>query len=491
MISIYRQPVKSLLFLGLIILLSLLTVGAILVQQAISNTNQNLRNRMPAVVTVGQDAREIYEETGEWPPFVSVPPELVRQIGEFDEVSIFDYAIDLRWGVTAQGLQLWENPNFPFGMGFDYDEDLGVNLRIEGVSRSDFLDVRHSFIELLNGRSFTEEDMGVEIPPFPALIASGFAETNGLSVGSVFETQIVFFETIETSNGLIEVRENPPLSEVYFPLEIIGIFDPITATLPEGAEMADIFQADRWESLMQHRIFVPNVIAEMMFEAQTDNPIGQDNIWIQNFFLLEDSMDFEAFASQVEGLDGRWHATNFSSGFRNIYTSMKNMQEVANLIFSLAIGATLLTVGLVVLLLLNERKFEFGVYLALGESKKKIIWQMIIEFVSLVFIGLTAALILGNTLAPALSREMLRRNMLEEQHPFLVLEEGNPLEYFGYRFELNQEEMFESFELGVDRNSIFLFYTIMFSTVVIAIIIPVTYAVHKEPRKLLLKKGSQ
>ena len=490
-ISLYRQPLKSLLFLGLVVVLSSLTAGALLVRQAIANTDQNLRNRMPAVVTVGQDAERIYEETGEWPPFVSVPPEVIRQIGAFDEVSTFDYAIDLRWSVTAQGLEPWENPDFLFQMGADYDEDLGVRLRIEGVSRPDFLDIRDSFLELVSGASFTEEQMGMEAPPFPALVASGFAQANGLSIGSVFETQIIVFETTKTSTEFIEDRESPPLVEASFPLEVIGIFDPITATLPEGAEMDDLFQADRWESLMQHRIFVPNVVAEQMFEVQTADPFGQEHIWIQNFFILEDPLDFESFALQVENLEGEWIATDFSSGFRDIAAAMANMEEVAHLILVMAIGATLLTLSLVLLLLLRERRFEIGVYLALGEKKKKIVGQMLMELIPLVIMGMTMALILGNALAPVLSRDMLRRNMLAQQSPFLVLEGGNPLEHFGYRFELNQEEMFESFELGMDQTAIFLFYAIAFSTVMIAIMIPVGHAVYQAPRQLLLNKGVQ
>jgi putative ABC transport system permease protein len=491
MVSIYRQPVKSLFFLVLVITLSSLTAGAVLVQQAITNTDQNLRNRMPAIVTVAQDERDIYETTGEWPPCVTVSPELIRQIGEFEEVRSFDYAIDIRWSVTAPDLRLWENPNFPFPFGPDYDEDLGVRLRVEGVGQSNFLDMRHSFVELLHGRSFNEKEMEIGVPPFPVLVASGFAETNEFSVGSVFETQIVIFETIKMDNELLEIRDNPPLVEASFPVEIIGIFEPITANLPEGADIDDTFQADRWESLMQHRLFVPNIVAEMMFEVQRDDPQTPEHIWIQNFFLLEDPLYFNSFALKVAELEGNWHATDFSSGFRSISVAMRDMQGIANFILGSAVGATLSITGLLVSLLLRERKFEIGVYLALGEKKKKIICQMFIELMPLVMIGMTVALILGNSISTILSHEMLRRNMLESQNPFLVLEEGTPLEYFGYRFELNQEEMLDSFEFGIDLNSAFKFYTIVFSTVTIAIIIPISYAVHQKPYKLLLNKVNQ
>jgi len=488
-ISIYRQPVKSSIFFLLIALLSMVVSGSILVRQAIVNTDQNLRGRMPAISTIMYDeeaTRLVYEETGEWSAFEIAQPELIRQIGEFPYVSMFDYSIDLREGVIAPSLNSWYNSDFSFS-SLHYEQDLGLRLFIEGVSPIGFLEMRESFIELTHGRAFEHQDFDITEAPYPVLISSALAEANDLAVGSNFEMQAFARDAVITEDGIImTLLDEPPLVETMFSVEIIGIFDPIFPTIPEGENPDDLFQATVWQARMHHRVFLPNFVAEMMFDVISESPVELDNIFFQNFFLLNDPMDFEAFDLAVRNLPGFWRATDFSSGFRSISASMINMQELANFIFFVATGATLLVTALLVLLFLRDRKHEIGVYLALGENKKKVVLQMILELIPLAMMAMTLALFTGSLIAPRLSREMLIQQMAQEQGEFLFREEGQPLEFFGYRFELLPEEMLESYEIGLDIPSIILFYSIGASVVLIATIIPIVYTTHINPKELLM-----
>ena len=487
-ISMCRQPLKSGIFFLLIILLSSVASGAILIKQAIVNTDQNLRLRMPAISTVMQDAESVYEQTGEWPEREILTPDIIRQIGELPQVRAFDYSIDISWGVYGFGLNLWENPDFFFQLGWEYDEDLGVRLRIEGINYPDFFKTRDQFIELVRGRSFYEEELIVNREPYPALISSSFAETNEFNIGTSFDVQVVVFDYAVTEDEEIgiERRDQPPLVEVTFPLEVIGIFEPIAPTLPENADTDTLFQADRWQSMMQYRIYVPNIVAEMMFNARAEGLINPDEIFFQNFFLLENPLYFEAFASEIENLPGSWRAADFSSGFRDISTSMENMKSITNLVFFVAIGAILLIVTLLILLFLHDRKQELGIYLALGETKRNVMMQMIVEIIPLVIVGMTFALIIGSIVASGLSREMLRQQMVQKQSEFLVSEEMNQLEYLGYRFELTHDEMLKNYEVKLGARFIILFYIAGLVTILLATIIPIGFMIHMKPKKILL-----
>jgi len=487
LISIYRQPIKSGTFFFVVLLLSMLASGAILVQQAIITTDQNLRMRMPSVSTVIQDSNAIYEQTGAFPEHEIISPDIIRQIGEFPQVRDFDYSIDMRWGVTARGMLPWENPNMPFQMGWDYDEELGVNLHIEGTNNPNFLEIRDQFVELVHGRSFSVEDLEVNetMEFYPVLVSTGFSEANNLNIDSTFEVQVVVFPLVTVGDGYAEDRSQPPLAETIFPLQVIGIFEPSVSELPENADIDELFQMDRLLARMQYRIYVPNFVAELMFEARAIGHINQGEIFFQNLFLLHDPMDFNEFALEVENLEGAWRATDFSSGFRDISASMDNMREIARFILIMAVGATLLIIGLVILLLLHNRKYEIGVYLALGEKKNRIVSQLFIEMIPLAVIGITLALFSSYMISNGLSQEMLRQQMLEQQNEISISHDLNPLEFLGYRFELTHEEMLANFEIGLDINSIILFYFGGLGMIFMSIALPILHTININPKDLL------
>lgn len=486
MITVIRQPIKFSLFLSIVVLLSALTAGSIIVHQAIGSTDQQLRNQMPAVVTVGLDSVRILEETGEFPHFASVPPSVVRYLGQSEYVRLYDYAFDIRWGVTAYGLTSWQDDNFPGGFGGDYNEHLGLNLRVEGVNHLDFLEVRSSFLELVEGRGFEADELANSNAVTPVIISQGLADANNFSIGTEFSAQVVMFEQIDLGSVMIDNLDVPPLTDENFPLVVIGIFEPIFSNHPEEMDMQDTFQTNRWQAIMQNRIFVPGHLAEEMYEARSvvDAP-GNENIWIQNFFWLEDPDYFDDFSKLVADLEGEWIVNDFSSGFRSISFAMEQLREIAN---GILIGAMIMTTTVIVLvvqLMLKERKREIGIYLALGEARKRIACQMLMELLPLVLIGMTLALFVGLAVSNTLSNTMLMNHLAEHGNRFLELDVGTSLEWFGYRFELNQAEMIEAFNISLGTTTILIFYGIGLITTVISTIIPVSYTVKNAPLKLL------
>ena len=489
MISVFRQLIKSGIFLLLVFLLSMLTSGAILVRSAINNTDQNLRKQMPTVATViynfdYDEMQLIYEQTGEWPHIEEdlLTLEILRTIGSFPQVKLFDYSIDMNFGVTGSGLTAWER--LGWGSSFWYDPYLGVSLSVGGVGSIDFLEIRDRFMELVSGRSFNELDLNETGDIFPVLIASGFAEANGFNIDSYFDVQVVVFDQIEFGDGYMEDRDSPPVFETTFPLKVIGIFDPI---LPYYLDSEDELEWERYarEVAFQHRIYVPNAAAEMMFNVRAKGQIGPTDIFFQNLYLLNDPLDFSDFAYEVENMTGNWRAVDYSRGFEEISASMANMHEVANLVLFMAIGATILLISLLVLLFLHDRKHEIGVYLALGEKKGKIVLQILIELIPLAIIGITLALFAGNLMASGLSHEILRQELANPSHRNTI-EESHALEELGYRFELSHAEMLEAYEISIDFETVVLFYAIGLGTVLIAAIIPISHFINLSPKKNLL-----
>ena len=369
-VSLSRNWLKSVILFFLLLILSTLIAGAILVHQAIMNTDQSLRRRMPSIVTVShyissEEMKEIYNQTGKWPEFEFATLEVIREIAEFPEVRTFDYSIDMGWGVTGRNLNLWENPNNHhfFSIPGSYDENFGVRLYMRGVSSADFLELRDDFFVLEEGRAFYDDEMDILGDVNPAIIMSGFAQTNNLNIGSVFEAQVIIFEEIESIEFSMDELE--VALEVSFQLEVVGIIDTIIPEVSEEADFDTAFQNHVQQSLQQHRIYVPNTVAEAMFHARAIGPGEPTNVVFHNFFILNDPMEMATFSERINNLPGFWEVIDLSSGFSDISASMENMHNIADITFFVATLASVLIISLLLTFYLYERKHEIGIYLAL------------------------------------------------------------------------------------------------------------------------------
>ena len=187
----------------------------------------------------------------------------------------------------------------------------------------------------------------------------------------------------------------------------------------------------------------------------------------------------------VAEMPGNWHAVDFSSGYSDTSGAMANLQDVANMILFMSVGATLLIICLVVLLFLSDRKYEFGIYLALGEKKQGIISQVIMELFPLALIAMTLALFVGSALASEISNMLLRQEMMnpaEMSEPLRL----HMLELTGYRFALNHEQMIEMYEVNLSIEVILLYYGLGLGVILLAIVMPIMRIVKMNPKKVLL-----
>jgi len=94
--SITRQFGKNIILLMLIFILGSIIAGALSVGRAVEATEQNLRRRMPALVSVGADEYaiiEVYRQTGEFPDTQLLSVDVFREIGELPYVRDFNYSL--------------------------------------------------------------------------------------------------------------------------------------------------------------------------------------------------------------------------------------------------------------------------------------------------------------------------------------------------------------------------------------------------------------
>jgi len=481
------------------VLLGALTAGAITVRQAITNTDANLRRRMPAIMMV-EAANAFNEVTGEWSLEESpiLTPALIREIADMRYVEFFDYAISIGWwSVTSPDLIDWyiEGLHIPIMWGNRVPE-YGASIVPRGVSSPDFIEARDGLINLSAGRTFTEAELTEHSEVIPVMMSTALAEVNGLTVGDIFESRLAIWDTGESNEfeGFLTHEEQgfEAVVDESFTMQIIGLFEAVVPEIPDEMELA--FPILNQNSRTYHRIYLPNSAAEEMFHliVYGESSLGwreeEEMPTILNFFTLADPMYRNDFVRAIERLDGDWQVTDLSTGFGEISASMDNISELADFILMGSVGATLLIISLLVLLFLRDRKHEIGVYLAMGDKKGNIIKQIVLELIPLALIGLTLALFIGNIVSANISQEMIRQDLLANPPTQESVQAGGVLERLDYRFTFSHEEMLASYEISLDVLTITMFYGMGIAIVLLSTLIPVILAVNVDPKKLLMEE---
>ncbi|MCL2559258.1 MAG: ABC transporter permease [Turicibacter sp.] len=519
--TIFRQPVKAVILLVLIFILSTTLLGSITMTRAMNNTDLALRHRMSPIVTLQIDQDNIpFELTADGGMTFTLPDsltsEIIQQISELPYVNrhyysrhtqLYTYDYDYYFAPYAHhsfnaGVQL------SLGNGRSIWLQQGNFFQFYGTSDDEPIAMQEGVIELVAGETFENFSVQSETDLFPALISSSLAAENELHVGSTFtmeyEFLILYFFDWDA--------ENPRIDENvlwYFPyeFEIVGLFDvvPTDNIIPRGYEHME----GQRVSDLSNRIHVPNEVLTIIqtntlaeYQRLYDDyglewwPLEQANediIDFQSFFILNDPLELESFReAALEILPDFWIVDDLLNTFANVSASFDSIRSIANSILWISASATILILTLFILLFLRDRRHEIGVYLALGESRRKIITQILIEVVVVGFIGMTLSIFAGQLISGAVSRQMLRSEFAHQPSYIYTMTEGSwgqndTLFHMGFGSELTIEQTLELFDQSLTTGIILPLYSAGLGVIVLSTVIPVFYVAKSNPKKILMQ----
>ena len=506
--SIKRNLGKTcLLFLIALILCSVIS-GTISANQAAENTERNLMDGMLTIAQVQIDWQIIDEEHPDWwtdPNIMRVlPPEMIDRVGALPYVETYDLFVEAR-SLFSPDLQEYE-PEMPEGMyggrWIEGEGEFGIPFSVRGGNNPNIFDIEQGLIELVAGRTFTEAE--VQNPSNVALVSEAFAEVNQLTIGSVMNfRQIIFYRQDDGIWDPDFYNEDNIFAYQTYDLEVIGIFRPL-ATLNTGNPWDDRDFMMR----LANRIYVTNSFshpaalfgATASMEAapdewllMNDGSFRQPEDWmgIDHFFSLYNANDFPAFREAVaEIVPSHFFVEDAGGNIGGVEAALQSMRSLTQTILWLAIGASILILTLLITLFLRDRKREVGIYLALGEKKRKLVSQFVVEIVVVAFVSIVAALFLGNVLSSTLSENMLINDLAAEQdddrNHGRGIWEDNPFWWQGFINEVDTDEIIASYDVSLDLMTILLFFAIGLGTTLIATIVPMIYVVRLNPKKIMM-----
>ena len=494
-ISIKRNLGKTILLFLIVLILGSVISGAISTNRATENMESNLIDSMLPLAIIQFDW-ELFQEYNEDPDrfFSDLSPELIRQIGALPYVRSYDFYTHTWLFTHLEEVQPDMDDNIVIDGGWRPDEDaFGRQVRVRGVENPNLIDIEQNLLELVSGRVFTRD----EIRSFSAVavVSEEFAQLNNLHVGSTFTLRNVIFEMgREIMWGGDDLIDNV-FAEQSYEMEVIGIFRPLNLQI-----MDDDFMNAWMVTEIQNRIYVPNTFVEAARRFEFDSLLEQDPdifgdfdpddfmMW-ENFFTLYDPNDFPAFREGVmEIVPPYFKIVDTANSFMPVLSALDTMKGLTMMVLYIAIGASLLIITLLISLFLRDRRREVGIYLALGERKRKIVSQFLLEIIGVAFLSIVVALFIGNIIATNLSESMLMNDIaLEQQRAGEIADPwGDPFANMGFRTEVPPEVIADSYDVSLDFITILLFFGVGLGTVLFATVIPMIYVLRLNPKKIML-----
>jgi len=528
--SILRQPIKFIVLLLLIFILSTVISGAISAVAAIGNTDANLRRQMRPIVTFEADYDAVnaaWEEAGgywytveiergvssemrgaDWPTVLPVTSEMVRQIAELSQVENYHYSIT-SWFDTQFVEYLPNNAEPTTGgtmcMWDEETNDCFENLTIENLNQktlrgtSDYkpLEMREGLIELVSGSNFENHQSATS---YPALVSIGFAQANDFQVGSILtlRSEVQYFN-LDHLNLAEASWDDLLFDAMEHEFEIVGLFEVVPLETDD-----EWFEAQRQRELA-NRIFTINEATAVAQTFEMERQIAAAEVageetwfdpetWsftMETSIMLTDPLELDSFKVAVaDYLPEFWIVNDLTGSFDQISTSMETLNSIADGILLAAVITSILILSLLIMLFLRDRRHEIGIYLALGEKKIKIILQVLFEVLVTAVIGITVAIFVGNVISAQMSRDLIRTELArpaEDEDPWGWRDSWiQGLGDLGFGSNLSPEEMLEAFDTSLNANAIGLLYAIGLGTVAVSTLLPIIYVIKLEPKKVLL-----
>jgi len=528
--SIVRRLGKTITLLLLVFILGSVITGAISVTVAINNTDANLRRNMQPIVSIDMDWQSWNEYWMEWvenddfdwdnfswenadindpSTFPSARPQLslltasdVRAIGALEYVDNFAYTII----ATLESFDL-DRYRGTTDWGFEEGE-LGW-FDVRGTSTPNLVQIDHGTLGLVQGNQFSQNDLIPGQAQSVAIISEAFAQTNDLTIGSILSLYNFVMYPDEYGNitgwGRIE---DDIYARIGMEFEVIGLFDVFVDIDPD-AEPDPWGLCPRMDQI--NGIYIPNWVIE---DISTRTSAAHLSVWdsadmevpfwviwdlqdereasVTSLFVLEDSADIDNFKVAAADLLPEYHYfVDLSNAFSDIASSMETMQNIADWTLYVSIGAMLLILSLLIILFLHDRRYEMGVYLALGEKKGRIISQVLIEVAAISFVAITLAIFSGHFISSTVSQNMLRNELIaqyEQNRDDAIFGEGERTNFDRIGITtttMTPEEMMEAFEVSLSVQTICLFFAIGMGTVFISTILPLIHIIRLEPKEIL------
>ncbi|WP_314059975.1 ABC transporter permease [uncultured Vagococcus sp.] len=511
--SVTRRKGKSIILFAVVFILGNVIAGAISIQQATKSVEKNIKGQLGGTATIGFDQKEMEKfykdnpQSEKGPDMKSVTKKEIETIGSLSYVKYYDYSVN-NWVQTAK-LKGYEPKSMKdSGMSYtDPSSKLKYQFGVKGVNYEKILDVEEKKIEIVSGRVFTKEE--ISQGKAVAVISKQMADENSLKVGDklVMDAGSENWGAMDSAASESDSDAEPAPKEYFFQdqvYEIVGLFSPLKKE-EKTEKKADPNSMDPFLEMEQYnRVYAPNdVVVKTLKDFQkgieekfpemksemTEKEANESFESVTPYFVLKSPEDADAFRTEVTPLlpDKYSKLIMSTDQYDSIAAPVKNMSKIATYVIFVSVGATLLIISLVVLLFLRDRKHELGIYLSLGETRGKVIGQIVIEVVVIAFVAITLSVFTGNILAKGVSGSLIETQMkAKEEEDMGGMNYDYELEQLNAGNSVDGTDVTNSYKVTLSLGYIIIFYVVGLGTVLLSTIVPLIYILRLNPKKIMM-----
>ncbi|UJA30416.1 ABC transporter permease [Clostridium sporogenes] len=394
MLSISKKKIKSLiLFVVLLIIANMVLVG-LSIQTATKKSTELAREKLGSDVTLKINEQKFMEQRrNNKEEGLSNRPSLTTDIADTlkdnEHVTQYNY-ISSGFGLTKNFENVKseessddttseegeEKPRGMFKMAGSNSTTM-PEISFSGTIATNLLsDFKNGDSKITEGRGITKDDAGKNV----AVIEKNLAKENSLKVGSKIQ--------------VASVDENTTLE-----LEVVGIYEANSDESTNDNRNMDFLNP-------YNKIYMPY---DVVSKVSTGDNTNSKNITSAVYFM-DNADNIESFREYAKNkkIDLETYTLDAND---QLYTQMVGpIENVGS--FSKTLVATVSIAGAMILVLiialsLKDRKYEIGVLLSLGESKFKVISQLVVEVLLVASIAFATSAFTGNLAANKIGDSLL------------------------------------------------------------------------------------
>lgn len=480
-ISIMRRKTSSLILLGIVFLLANVLMTTLTVSQSLKKTKTYVLQQFLPTVSIVYDS-ENYDENA---------PEMRAEMADevysltSDIVDSYDYSLNTT--ISRGNMNLY---NVSQAHPELIESNTGISLYGTQLSYTNL--VAQKGASLLEGSGFSEQD--IQDGNAKAIVSKQFAEVNGISVGTYITLGYELRELVSEDPNAYST------GDVYYSaqmeVEVVGILqieEVETYIQQESVATSDNYTEISMINMQANAIYCPNnyvksIKDEMLLQQQQhmtpegfEEFIGSTEQSVIPTYNLKTIDDLDVFCEKAyEVYDSHYFTVDSTMDeYEVVAKPLESMESLLDTVFVITVSASIAIMVLILYIFIYLRQKELGIYLALGERRGNIFWQLVVETLVVAIIGATLAVFTSTIFSDMLMNNtihaLLSTTSQESMYSMTTVNSGMSAQWIS-----------EQFQSGFGIETLFVFYGTMVITILISQFAALLYLLRLNPKKILM-----
>lgn len=461
-LSVKARKGKSIILFTVFLVVSNLVLAGFAIQNVSQKANDHARQTLGVDVSLRMDEEKLMENVAkqrqENPNGKIQHPELFAD--DADRLAKSPYVIDYNYlksdMVVADDYTPINDAEGDDGVSGAVGSSVSGNMKmpntfLQGVRSSEllqeFTDGTH---EIMEGLSITPEDKNRKV----VLVEKRLAEQNELQVGDMIKVQSME-GTTEVELEIIGVYKNSGITD--FEENLPAMMHPSNKLYTNYDSTKESGEKN---SVINEAIYYlndPENIADFKTDAKKSN------------------IDFDLF--KLDAHDALYQ--KMVGPIENIAATSKWMVYLVSITGSIILA-------LIIMLTIKERRKELGILLAIGEKKRKLIGQLLVEVLCIAVLAFVISTITGETVSQKMGDSLLQQEVIASQEN---QQESNNL---GFSFGMmnkqdNDVEPIDDIDVSITSQDVLKLGGLGLLIAILSTLLPALSILRLNPKEILLK----